>query len=302
MRDASTPDRISVDELLALRFLAPRLRATHAARAGSAGQHLSSTRARGMDYAESRRYEAGDDVRVMDWKVTARTGKPHTKLFREERERSLFLIVDTNAAMRFGTRVRFKSVQAARAAALAAWLVAPQGDRIGGMAFGSVRASLPLRAGTHGVLALAGALSHWTTPAAMQAAETWSQALSRAIRLAPGGARVMILSDGFSLDAAARPLLAHLRARTEVLLLGIGDPLELAAPAAGRYSVESEGRRLALALDTRTARDRFATELGRGHAALQALAHDLALPIATLDTAASPVAVVRSLIEHGMRR
>src|SRR4249920_1083496 len=89
-----------------------------------AATHASRLRGRGVDYAESRGYQPGDDIRQMDWRVTARTGRPHTKMFEEERERSVLLVLNCNPSMRFGTRVRFKSVQAARTAALIAWATA----------------------------------------------------------------------------------------------------------------------------------------------------------------------------------
>lgn len=90
---------------------------------------------RGMEYDESRLYQPGDDVRHLDWRVTARTGKPHTKLFREERERPVFLWVDCRAPMFFATRGRFKSVAAAQIAALLAWSAVHDGDRIGSVIF-----------------------------------------------------------------------------------------------------------------------------------------------------------------------
>lgn len=90
---------------------------------------------RGMEYDESRLYQPGDDVRHLDWRVTARTGKPHTKLFREERERPVFLWVDCRAPMFFATRGRFKSVAAAQLAALLAWSAVHDGDRIGSVLF-----------------------------------------------------------------------------------------------------------------------------------------------------------------------
>ncbi|MFZ3324264.1 MAG: DUF58 domain-containing protein, partial [Usitatibacter sp.] len=88
------------------------------ARARLAGDYLSRFRGRGMDYQESRNYQPGDDVRSMDWRVTARTGKPHVKLYREERERPVVLFLDLNPGMFFASRGMLKSVAAARAATL----------------------------------------------------------------------------------------------------------------------------------------------------------------------------------------
>ena len=102
-----------------------------------AGQYHSVFKGRGMSFDEVRPYQPGDEIRHMDWRVTARSGKPHTKLFEEEREQGLLLALDCNPGMRFGTRVRFKSVQAARAGALLAWMASAAGDRVGGSAIGA---------------------------------------------------------------------------------------------------------------------------------------------------------------------
>ena len=95
------------------------------------GQHQSKQLGRGMDFAEVRQYQAGDDVRSIDWRVTARTGKPHTKLFTEEREKPIILYIDLSASMRFGSKLMFKSVLAAHMASLIAWLFVAQKDRVG---------------------------------------------------------------------------------------------------------------------------------------------------------------------------
>ena len=102
------------------------------ARALRAGSNVSRLRGRGMDFAEVRNYQAGDEIRHMEWRVTARTGKPHVKLYEEERERPVIILTDFNPSMYFGTRLAFKSVIAARLAAILAWTVVKQGDRVGG--------------------------------------------------------------------------------------------------------------------------------------------------------------------------
>src|SRR6185312_7752608 len=131
--------------------------------AGSrAAAHASKLRGRGVDYVESRAYQPGDDIRQMDWRLTARSGRPHTKLFQEEREQSVLLIVDGNPSMHFGTRERFKSVQAARTAALAAWAAVQGGDRIGAVGFGpGLAAELKPGGGPRGALRVLRALAEW---------------------------------------------------------------------------------------------------------------------------------------------
>jgi len=99
------------------------------------GKHRSRLRGRGLDFEEVRYYAFGDDIRAIDWKVTARTRKPHTKVYTEERERPVFLVVDQSSSMFFGSQQYMKSVIAAEAAALSAWKVLAVGDRIGGVVF-----------------------------------------------------------------------------------------------------------------------------------------------------------------------
>ncbi|HEX7770596.1 MAG TPA: DUF58 domain-containing protein, partial [Dokdonella sp.] len=130
--------RVTLDELIGLAALAhgaslARTRRTPALRSGTS---TSRWRGRGVDFRESRIYQPGDEIRHMDWRVTARSGKPHTKVFQEEREQGLLFVMDQNPGMRFGTKVRFKNVQAARAAALLAWMGAANGDRVGALGFG----------------------------------------------------------------------------------------------------------------------------------------------------------------------
>jgi len=128
--------RVSVASLIGLAHAARGLSLHRGdVRARRSDVRRSLFKGRGMEYDESRLYQPGDDVRHLDWRVTARTGKPHTKLFREERERPVFLWVDCRAPMFFATRGRFKSVAAAQLAALLAWSAVHDGDRIGSVLF-----------------------------------------------------------------------------------------------------------------------------------------------------------------------
>jgi uncharacterized protein (DUF58 family) len=92
-------------------------------------------RGRGLNFEEIRKYQAGDDIRTIDWKVTARTRKAHTRVFTEERDRPGLLVIDQRIAMFYGTQVNMKSVTAAEAAALSAWRLVDVGDRVGALVF-----------------------------------------------------------------------------------------------------------------------------------------------------------------------
>jgi uncharacterized protein (DUF58 family) len=137
--DAKGPPEVycSLRDLIGLQYDArgfsflPR----HAVHSLLAGRHRSKLRGRGLDFDEVRKYVAGDDIRNIDWRVTARVGTTHTKVFTEERERPVLMIVDQSSSMFFGSQVYLKSVIAAHATALAAWRVLEVGDRAGGIVF-----------------------------------------------------------------------------------------------------------------------------------------------------------------------
>ncbi len=231
---------IDVDELIRLRLLARGLETvvSKQARSALAGQHLSRFRGRGMDYLESRAYEPGDDIRNMDWKVTARTGKPHTKLFHEERQRPVLLILDVNPGMFFGSQERLKSVQAARLAALLGWITIRRGDRVGAFAFGRKDAELTPQGGQRGVMKLLRALRQWYQPDLNgHPPENLDQALLRLRRVIRPGSLVILLSDFFHLGEDARRHLSRIRLHNDVLAIRLHDRLEQQLPPPGQYPV-----------------------------------------------------------------
>ncbi len=256
---ASPGINITLQELIALRQEARRLDITPRGKvlATRSGGHLSRFRGRGMEFDESRVYQPGDDVRNMDWRVTARAGKPHVKLYREERERPVWLAVDLGPSMRFGTRVAFKSVLAARAAALLAWSAVDQGDRVGGLVFDETRhfERRPV-ARTRGLLPLLKALSEAPIPGEVGGHPHFGSAADRLVHLVRPGGLVFFISDFAGLDRTRTSWLTQLSAGGEVVLVQVYDPLEALAPPPGLYPV-TDGLRRGL-LDTSGAHRREA--------------------------------------------
>lgn len=210
-------------------------------RAGQSGGYVSRFKGRGMEFDESRLYQPGDDIRTIDWRVTARTGKAHTKIFREERERPIFISVDYRRTMAFATRGVFKSVQAAKLAALLAWAAQQHGDRIGGQIFTEQFCQeLKPQNGKHAVLRLCNALvaPNYTVNATM----TLERVLSRLVQHARPGSLVYIISDFRGLDTKAETHLRKLARHCEVVLIHVYDPLESHLPAKGRYRFTDEQR------------------------------------------------------------
>ncbi len=265
---------VDLPALIRLREEARRVRLTPRGKvlATRSGGHLSRFRGRGMEFDESRVYQPGDDVRNMDWRVTARAAEPHVKLFREERERPVWLLVDQGPSMRFGTRVAFTSVLAARAAALLAWSAADRGDRVGGLVFDETRhRELRPAARTRGVLPLLRTLAEGPGTDRGTGLDGIDGAARHLVRLVRPGSLVFLLSDFRGLRAEA-PWLARLAAGNELVLALVSDPLEAHAPPPGNYAV-TDGETSGL-LDTRPRhlREGYDGRFTRHQALLQDLA------------------------------
>ncbi len=231
-------------ELIALQRYAQMVSYHQEGRAMQAGNHLSKLRGRGMDFSEVRNYQAGDEIRHMEWRVTARTGRPHVKLYQEERERPVVILADFSPTMFFGTRLAFKSVVAARLAALLAWTVIKQGDRVGGLLFSSTEHNeFTPRGREGGVLPLLAALSHYTREKSRLASKTMSDsgtlsyALQRVRRVAKPGSIVVLMSDFYSMDKDSERHLSRLRSHNDVLVYHLCDPLEVAPPKPAHYAI-----------------------------------------------------------------
>jgi uncharacterized protein (DUF58 family) len=209
------------------------------------GGHRSAQRGRGLEFDEVRPYAPGDDVRTIDWRVTARRGRPHTKLYREERERPVWLVADLHGGMFFGSQRQLKSAALLRAAALLAWVAALGGDRVGA-AIADTTASarlLPLRGRTAGVLPVLEAL---VVAQPRQPSVPTGGGLRAAVQLlrplVKPGSLVLVLSDFADLAPATEEHLAGLVAHNDIRLLWISDPMEQQGLPAGTYRVGLPGR------------------------------------------------------------
>lgn len=256
----------TLSELVALRGVAQGRHVPRRGRLGISGPAPSMQRGRGMEYAESREYAQGDDARHIDWRLTARSGRMHTKLFHAERERLSLIVADTSPELFFGTRVRFKSVQAARAGAVAAWAALRDGDRIAALRGGGTDALVPPAGGPRGVLRVLDALVRWyARPPGDDAG--LSVALDRARRLLRPGARLLVLADAGSVARVPVETWPSLTGHHEVVVVLIDDPIERAPPAQ-RLPLLSAGRRIEPDLASASQRRRW--EAAFPGAALQA--------------------------------
>jgi uncharacterized protein (DUF58 family) len=199
------------------------------------GANRSIFRGRGMEYAESRAYQPGDEPRAIDWRLTARAGRTYTKLYHEERERPVYLLVDLREAMQFGTRRRFKARLAAEIASMLAWTAHDGGDRIGAALLtrsGLVEVA-PSRSRS-ALLALLGRLSDATLLDATTGDEPgMAEALRRLTRLCRPGTLAFVISDFADLDGTVERELRRLSRRAHVTCIALHDPMEAVLPPRG---------------------------------------------------------------------
>lgn len=234
----------SLDDLLALRHWRLRQRRLQA-RTRRTGGHESRLRGRGIDLDEVREYQAGDDARYIDWRVTARKAHAHTRVFREEREQPTLIVVDQTRSMFFGSVVRLKSVAAAEIAAVEAWRTLAGNDRVGGVVMGDdeLQAFRPHRSSAAvGRFLAAVARANHRLSAAPPRAPSAANALPRTLAsLVSSNRRIVVISDfidtGPWLDAVTA-----LAAHHTLSFVFVFDPLERTLPDRGAYTV-TDGRR-----------------------------------------------------------
>ena len=305
-RKADSPHKpgvvhVSSDELVQCRLQARdiRLDSRRPARSAITGGHSSRFRGRGMDYLESRAYQPGDDIRSMDWRVTARTSHAHVKLYQEERERPVVVMIDLGPGMFFATRGAFKSVIAARAAALIGWAAIQNGDRIGAFLFNGGHHELRPLGGQRGVMRLIRQLVTATDPSAAMNQNIdvhgshLNEALLRLHRVARPGSLVFILSDFYAIDADTRRHLQRLRQHNDIVACQILDAVELEPPPAGRYAI-TDGTETGM-LDTRSVARRraYADYFADHHQSLQQLMQQSAVPLRRIATTDDVAQVLR---------
>lgn len=274
-------------DLLALRGAAHglSLHGRRAPRAALIGTHSSAQRGRGLEFQEVRPYVAGDDPRNIDWRVTARRGRPHTKLFREERERPVWLLVDLQPGLFFGSRRQTKSALAVRAAALLAWVAALGADRVGSViAHGAAQTRiLPARARQAGVLPLLEALLETQPRAPGEPAPlALEAALHALLPLARPGSQVLAISDFAGLREEAGSLWTALAAHGDLRLFWITDPLEAEGLPNGRFRAGLRDR--LRILDGARVRESWRQAWREREARVTALSQRNAAPAVRLDT------------------
>jgi uncharacterized protein (DUF58 family) len=280
-----------LDELLELRHQAHTLglASHHLVNTTFSGLYASVFRGQGLNFEEVREYREGDDIRNMDWKVTARTNEPHLKVYREERERNVVLCVDHGPHMFFGTRGTFKSVQAARAAALLGWAANSVNDRVGGMLFGDADSGLVHFQPTKDRRAVWRLLHEMANPVrrAQHGVDCIDLVLKRAGRGSGTGSLIFVIGD-FNRDLhGLDKTLGQVCQKHSVVLVPVDDPADREIPRLGRALFrDAAGQMVAIDTDDPEGRRTFTQRWEARRASLLMLANRLGVAVIPVQTSA----------------
>jgi uncharacterized protein (DUF58 family) len=300
---------VDLDTLIGTRFSAKDLKLQQRRKALSllAGPNKTNFRGRGIDFEEVRAYQAGDDIRTIDWRVTARSGKAYTKLFQEERERPLLVMTDQRQGMFFGSQYCFKSVTACYLSSLIIWSGLQNSDRVGGLVFGNQgQQEIRPRRSRKSALALMHLMLEYNqklnrdSSMALSAAKRAEQSLVELRRIAKPGSAIYIVSDfaGFD-DSNVQKHLYQLSRHCEITALYISDPLEKELPPPGQYTVTDGEKRQLIQTSNKALRQRYAADYIQRHEALVAQLGKLGIPL--IDIATDQPPLQRLLHYYGVR-
>ena len=260
--------RVKLESLIKLNQQASQLplksRRIHSALSGN---YTSAFKGRGMEFDEARPYQSGDDIRSIDWRVTARTGKTHTKLYREERERPVLIWLDLRKPMFFASQSMYKSVLASKAAALLAWSSSQHNDRLGGLIFSEQQHSelRPQRgkAATLHFLNRIAEHSAWEinntneTGQSNKPIQTADQALNRLHRVTKPGSLIFLISDFRNITEHTESTLAKMSRHNDLVMIFVSDPLEQQLPPAGYYKLTDGQNDLIINTRSKNNRDHY---------------------------------------------
>ncbi len=301
---------VTTDHLVGLEALARDMRFVQKARSHRqlAGRMQSAMRGRGLVFEELRDYLPGDDIRSIDWRVTARTGKPAVRVYGEEKERPAILVVDQRINMFFGTRRSMKSVTAAEAAALCAWRILGSGDRVGGFVFNdrTIEEIKPHRS-RNAVIALADVIAKQNRELRADdrrdvGVVQLDAVLTTVANIARHDHLIVVISDYQGHSALTRDTMLRLSAHNDVVCLLVYDPFLLELPSSGGIVVSGGGPQAELALRTASVRTSIAAFARSRGEELLAWQQELGLPMLPISTAEDTAPQLRRVLEQSAWR
>lgn len=288
--------KVSAERLVEGRHVAQsiNINAQSKALALLAGRRKIRQRGRGVDFEEVRLYAPGDDVRSIDWRVTARSGDPHTKLFQEDREQPIVLLVDLRSPMWFGSKNCFKTVLASHIASVLAWAGLDAGERVGGIAMTNAGLfEIKPQRSKRSVLRLLRLMEAATAPSAAspsEAGDSWPVALSQLKSLSRPGARLMLISDFTDLlaDTAVEKTLRDIVSHRQVVCFKITDPLDAELPPSGKYALTDGNKQIKMDTSLQRLRSAYKDDFERAHAEVTEYLRRYQVPLVPVDTSENP--------------
>ncbi len=272
------------------------------------GNRRSTLRGRGIDFDEVRIYQPGDDVRTIDWRVTARTGKMHTKIFHEEKERPVILVIDLRSTMFFGSRRCFKSVLAANAAALLAWAALAAGDRIGALLVtDSGIIDIKPRRSRHTLLQIFRQMlaldeQHASNTFAADTTTHWQHAMHQLRSMTRPGSCIIMLSDFHDWNTECQQALHPVVRHSQCFSICVQDALEQQLPVIGLVSVRAGQKKTTIDTLNEKILSRYQQATQRQQQAVKVAMRTLKVPLLALQTDTAIFSHLRSFFSHQVSR
>lgn len=288
--------KVSAERLVEGRHVAQsiNINAQSKALALLAGRRKIRQRGRGVDFEEVRLYAPGDDVRSIDWRVTARSGDPHTKLFQEDREQPIVLLIDLRSPMWFGSKNCFKTVLASHIASVLAWAGLDAGERVGGIAMtNSGLFEIKPQRSKRSVLRLLRLMESAPAPSSSsysKSNDSWPVALSQLKSLSRPGARLMLISDFTDLlsDTSVEKTLRDIVSHRQVVCFKITDPLDAELPPSGKYALTDGNKQIKMDTSMQRLRNAYKDDFEKSQAEVIDYLRRYQVPLVPVDTSENP--------------
>jgi uncharacterized protein (DUF58 family) len=288
-----------INELRRLKYLAKGFSFTPNQPANSvlSGKNASKLRGRGLNFEELRHYRPGDDIRSMDWKVTQRTGKPHIKVFTEERERNVFLAIDQRMTMFFGSLNKMKSVIAAELAALISWQISDSGDRIGAVIYNDRQTKvIPAKRGKQHVVNLLSEVIKKNHELSLETSidkdsqhktddsESYNNMLATLNKVSSHNGLIILIGDGHGFNDKSTNFVKKLRQHNEVIACHISDPLEQNLPKMSQMIVSDGLQQIQFSSNNSNVQKNYQDEITRQLESYVKAAKKYRIPLIEIDT------------------
>ena len=274
------------------------------------GKNVSKLRGRGLNFEELRHYQPGDDIRSMDWKVTQRTGKPHIKVYTEEKERNVYLAIDQRMTMFFGSNHKMKSVIAAELAALIAWRITETGDRIGALIYNDEEVSvIPAKRGRQHVVRLLNEIiiknhqlkvsnssDNQESLGTNYNTDSYNKMLSKLKMITGHNALVILIGDGHGWNDNSTDLIKQIRQHNEIIACQVFDPIELNLPKMSQMVVSDGNKQIQFSSQNKTTQDKYQAEITKQLKTYSDAAKKYRIPLLSIDTLSDVDQQVRKLL------